>query len=87
MNEDLIPYVSCYSFSADATNSAIWRNSKLQALELESTFLHTAALLDILPWSEAVESHRCFADLQVASKSCASFTYALVIKEFALRWI
>ncbi len=76
-------FVSCHSISSDATNSAVWRRSKLQGLHLLSSYLANPASTLAKPFSQCVISYDSFADIQRVVHSSAGGTLALILKQLA----
>ena len=70
--------VAVYSWRQDATNSGVWRRSKLSALELEAFYTDAAGC-----WATACQGHslRRIADVQKIEDGTAKATVALTLKQ------
>ena len=70
--------VAVYSWRQDATNSGVWRRSKLSALELEAFYTDAAGI-----WTTACQGYtlRRIADVQKVEDGSAKATVALTLKQ------
>jgi hypothetical protein len=75
-------FISCHDFSSDATNSGIWRNSKLQGLQLRSSYLadhaSTATTNNFL---KTIVSFESFADIQCVPSTSTCGTLGIILKQ------
>ena len=57
-------FISCHDFSSDATDSGVWRNSKLQGLQVRSTYLsdHTSVFQHKL-FEQCLVAYEAFTDI------------------------
>ena len=76
------PMVSCFAFSSDATNSAIWQHSKLQAMELVSTHTDVHKLgTSSSSFTDASEWVTSWSDILRAEHGSGGGTYSLLEKQ------
>lgn len=77
-------FVVAHSFSSDATNSGVWRNSKLQGLQLQSAYLVDHRSLALVPFLSCLFSFESFVDLQkVPNNNTAGAVSAIIWKQLA----
>ncbi|CAK0836755.1 unnamed protein product [Prorocentrum cordatum] len=74
-------FISCHSFSSDATNSGVWRNAKLQALKLLSVYIGDHRNVETNGFFSNNVSFEAYADLHKVTSTTAEATMGLIWKQ------